>query len=76
MRAIIKNHQIIFITRNTDNGRDPQITVYDIKIMHNLRGARARKSNMTTKLALSNQVPRSMGSRNKNVVCGTILKRF
>jgi hypothetical protein len=47
MREIIENHQIIFITPNTHNRRSSQITMYVIKIVHNLRGgSRERKSNM------------------------------
>lgn len=42
----IKNHQIIFITQNTGDMRGPQVTVYAIKIMHGLRGAKERKANM------------------------------
>jgi hypothetical protein len=33
MSAVIKNNQIIFITRNTDNWGSPQITVNKIKLI-------------------------------------------
>ena len=48
MIAIIKNHQIIFISENTDKRRGTQIIVNEIKSMHNLRGAREYKSNIMT----------------------------
>lgn len=49
MRVIIKNHKIILITRDTDTMGWPQIIVYEIKNMHNLRReARDGKSNIQT----------------------------
>jgi hypothetical protein len=51
MRTIIKNHQTVHIARNTHNKRSPQITVNEIKRMHNLRGGiRIREPNMMTQL--------------------------
>lgn len=48
MRAIIKNHKIILIGQNIQNKRGPQITVNEIKMVHNLTGVRKREPNMTT----------------------------
>jgi len=42
MSAIIKNHQVIFIARDAQDRRGPQITVNKIKSLHSLRGG-ARK---------------------------------
>ena len=38
MRAIVKNDQIIFITKHTDDWRCPEITMYKIKLVGRTRG--------------------------------------
>jgi hypothetical protein len=48
MIPIIKNHQVIFISENIDKRRGSQITVNEIKSMHDLGGAREDKSNIMT----------------------------
>ena len=50
VREIINHHQIVFITRNTEYRRGPQVTVNKIKGMRRMRRRRRRKrkSNMTT----------------------------
>jgi hypothetical protein len=48
MRKIINNDQIIFITRQAEYRRCPQVTVNQIKGMRSMRRRRKRKSNMTT----------------------------
>ena len=49
--AIIKYDQIIFVTRDTNNWRCPQIAVYQIKILRcPRRGASERKADMSPKL--------------------------
>jgi hypothetical protein len=42
MCAIIKNDQIIFITRYTDDWRCPEITMYKIKLIRCTRGRRMK----------------------------------
>jgi hypothetical protein len=37
VRAIIENDQIIFITRNTNDGRGPYVTMYKIKMTSSTR---------------------------------------
>jgi hypothetical protein len=40
--AIIKYNQIIFITRNTDHWRGPQVTMNKIKLARHMRGGRMK----------------------------------
>jgi hypothetical protein len=42
MSAIIKNNQVILISRNTEYMRGPKITVDQIKISYNLERTRKR----------------------------------
>jgi len=42
MRAIIKNDQIVFITRHTDDWRCPEITMYKIKLVRRTRCRRMK----------------------------------
>ena len=42
MLAIVKNDQIIFITRHTDDWRCPEITMYKIKLVGRMRGRRMK----------------------------------
>ena len=44
-------NQIVFIARNAENRRGPQVALNYIKNMRRMRRRRKRKSNMTTKLA-------------------------
>ena len=47
LNTIFDGEELVrFITQNTGDMRGPQVTVYAIKIMHGLRGARERKANM------------------------------
>ena len=49
MREIINHHQIVFITRNAEYRRCPQVTVNKIKGMRSMRRRRRKmKSNMMT----------------------------
>ena len=46
--AIIKYDQIVFVTRNTDNWRCPQVTMNKIKLARRTRGGRMKgQTNMT-----------------------------
>jgi hypothetical protein len=38
MCAIVKDDQIIFITRHTDNQRCPKVAMYKIKLIRCMRG--------------------------------------
>ena len=48
MRKIINNDQVIFVARNAEYMRCPQVIVNKIKSTRSMRRRRKRKSNMTT----------------------------
>jgi hypothetical protein len=60
VREIINDHQIIFIARNAEYRRSPQITVDKIKSMRRRR--RKRKSNMATKVFSSSPSTRDIST--------------
>jgi hypothetical protein len=56
MSTIIKNNQVVFITRNTHDMRCPKITVDQVKWSYNPGGeTRKMKSNMPTQLTRMTQ---------------------
>jgi hypothetical protein len=51
INAIVKNDQIIFVTRHTNHWRCPQFTLYKIKLIRRTRmRSMERQSNVTPKL--------------------------